>query len=72
MSFAMPRATEAGSATAELEALRSAVEAIGEVLAENGCDCACNCHPEEHDSDCERCLACRIGAKMPKMPRRRA
>lgn len=33
---------------------------VRELLEENGCDCECDHHPEEHDDDCERCLACRI------------
>lgn len=33
---------------------------IGELLGANGCDCECDHHWEEHDDDCERCLACRI------------
>lgn len=38
------------------------LEAIGDLLAENGCDCDCGHHPEEHDDDCKRCLACRVSA----------
>lgn len=36
-------------------------EAIGKVLAANGCDCECSCDPGDHDVNCgERCFACRI------------
>ena len=37
------------------------LEAIGSLLKENGCDCECGHHPEEHDDDCELCFACRVG-----------
>lgn len=30
------------------------------LLEDNGCDCPCEHHWEEHDDDCERCLACDI------------
>ena len=43
---------------------RAGIEAVGELLAENGCDCACEHHTDEHDADCERCLACRIEAAL--------
>jgi hypothetical protein len=36
------------------------LEAVGRELTENGCDCDCGHHHEEHNGDCERCLACRI------------
>jgi hypothetical protein len=35
---------------------------IEQLLWNNGCDCECDHHSEEHDEDCERCLACRISA----------
>jgi hypothetical protein len=35
------------------------VDAVLEILAATGCDCECH-DGEEHDEDCERCLACRI------------
>jgi hypothetical protein len=40
--------------------LQGRVEAAGEVIAENGCDCPCDHDAESHDEQCERCLACRI------------
>lgn len=33
---------------------------IAELIGENGCDCDCGHHSEEHDDDCDRCLACRV------------
>ena len=36
------------------------LRAIGDLLEQNGCDCECDHHPEEHADDCDRCLACRI------------
>lgn len=44
-----------------LRAAEAKLKAIGQLLEANGCDCECDHHFEEHDSDCERCLACRIG-----------
>jgi hypothetical protein len=35
------------------------LDSILEILAANGCDCECD-DGENHDEDCERCLACRI------------
>lgn len=37
---------------------------VGEVLADNGCNCDCEHHPEEHEADCEACVACQIGYEM--------
>lgn len=36
------------------------LRAVGELLEKNGCDCECDQSREEHEDDCERCLACRI------------
>jgi DNA-binding helix-hairpin-helix protein with protein kinase domain len=43
--------------------LADVAEALGAVRCENGCGCDCDCghHYEEHDADCARCFACRIG-----------
>lgn len=30
------------------------------LIEKNGCDCECRHHWEDHDEDCERCLACLI------------
>ena len=38
------------------------LDAVRSLLSENGCNCECGHHWEEHDDDCERCLACRIDA----------
>lgn len=46
----------------EILKLRARLAAIGDLLGESGCDCDCEHHPEEHDDDCERCLACRVDA----------
>lgn len=37
------------------------VRAVGKLLEENGCECPCDHHPDERGTDCEVCLACRIG-----------
>lgn len=44
----------------ELARALGAIKRVGAVLSANGCDCECDHHSEEHDDDCERCLACRI------------
>lgn len=55
--LARPHALEA---LREVDILRAEVQVVGTLLANNGCDCDCEHHPEEHNEDCERCLACRI------------
>lgn len=30
------------------------------LIEKNGCDCECDHHWEDHDEECERCLACLI------------
>ena len=42
------------------------VTKIEELLTENGCDCECEHCWEDHDEDCERCLACRISMAIQK------
>lgn len=34
---------------------------IERLLGENGCNCDCDHHWEEHDVDCVRCFACEVG-----------
>lgn len=36
------------------------VNAVLDVIEANGCDCECEHVAEDHDEDCDRCLACRI------------
>lgn len=42
------------------ERLRAMLFAVADVLEANGCDCECGHCCDDHDDDCERCLACRI------------
>lgn len=42
------------------------LRAVRKLLEENGCDCECEHHWEDHDDDCDRCLACRIGEAVGK------
>jgi len=37
------------------------LDSIGRLLSDNGCDCACDHHHDEHAAECDRCLGCRIG-----------
>ena len=45
------------------DAARS-LDKVRALLSENGCDCTCEHHYEEHDDECELCLACRVGEVM--------
>ena len=48
---------------AEIEAHARAqqkLDRICKLLSANGCECECGHHYEDHDDDCERCLACLI------------
>lgn len=47
--------------------IRDPLARIGELLAQNGCDCDCDHHPDEHDEDCVRCLACLVGAEFERL-----
>jgi hypothetical protein len=40
--------------------LQEKIDRICELLAANGCDCDCGHQLEDHDDDCDPCLACRI------------
>lgn len=47
---------------AEAADLRARIEAAGNVVSDNGCDCACDHSTlhEDHDEDCEVCVVCRV------------
>lgn len=51
-------------ALAERDRLRDRRLAVFALLEANGCDCECAHYFEDHDDDCERCLACRVEAAM--------
>lgn len=40
------------------------IEAVQTLLERNGCDCQCEHHYEEHDDECERCLACNVSGAL--------
>jgi hypothetical protein len=42
----------------------NAIKRVEAVLSRNGCDCECAHLWDEHDIDCERCLACRVEAAL--------
>lgn len=52
------------------DALRLQIDKVREALAENGCDCECDHHPEEHDGDCVRCFACKVSTIVDSHPER--
>lgn len=49
-------------ALADRDQARARLAAVGDVIAENGCNCDCDClvGHEPHEEDCDPCLACRI------------
>ncbi|MBK8260179.1 MAG: hypothetical protein IPK80_02445 [Nannocystis sp.] len=56
-------ATErAEKAERERDEARARIEAAGNVVSDNGCDCACDHSTlhEDHDEDCEVCVVCRV------------
>jgi hypothetical protein len=56
-----PLRSQAYALLNEIERLRARMDAAGDIISENGCNCACGCDIEGHTSeDCEPCLACRI------------
>ncbi len=40
--------------------MQAAIARAGALLEANGCDCECGHHPDDHDEECTRCLACLI------------
>ena len=42
------------------------LRAVRRLLEWNGCECECEHHWEDHDDDCDRCLACRIAEAVGK------
>lgn len=54
-----------GAFISRAEKALAAIARVTEVLDDNGCDCKCwhrheVHHLEDHNDDCDRCLACRI------------
>jgi hypothetical protein len=52
--------SEVGRKAKQIAGQTARIAAVNHLLSQNGCDCECDHHAEEHDEDCERCLACRI------------
>lgn len=40
------------------------LDAVNMLLERNGCDCDCDHHPEEHEAECDRCLACEVAVAL--------
>ena len=55
---------------AEVERLRDTINAVGEVISQNGedCDCDCTAYGSPHGPDCEPCLACRVSDALGEKP----
>ena len=43
------------------EEIAERIDRVGALLSNSGCYCECDHSPEDHDDDCELCLACLIG-----------
>lgn len=46
---------------AALRDTKQRLDLVCGLLERNGCDCECDHSSFDHDDDCDRCLACRIG-----------
>lgn len=58
-------ATDAGAPLlAELRALRAVRDRVGVVLVDAGCTCDCEHLYDDHDADCDQCLACRVAVAL--------
>ena len=53
--------SEVGRLANRLAGQTARIAAVNHLLSQNGCDCECDhaCE-DDHEEDCERCLACRI------------
>jgi hypothetical protein len=58
----------------DLDKALTALRAIAQIVVDNGCECDCEHHPEDHvaegeeeedEEPCERCWACRIDRELP-------
>jgi len=57
--------SEVGRMAKQIAGQTARIAAVNRLLSENGCDCECDhaCE-DDHEEDCERCLACRIDAAL--------
>jgi len=55
---------EVGRLAKRLAGQTARIAAVNDLLSQNGCDCECEHHRDEHDDTCARCLACRIDAAL--------
>lgn len=59
--------SEVGRMAKQLAGQTARIAAVNRLLSQNGCDCDCECNytcEDDHEKDCERCLACRIDAAL--------
>lgn len=57
-------------AEAEVKRLHATINAVGEVISQNGedCDCDCTAYGSPHGPDCDPCLACRVSDALGEKP----
>lgn len=57
--------SEVGRMAKQLAGQTTRITAVNDLLSANGCDCECDhAIEDDHEEDCERCLACRIDAAL--------
>ena len=61
MEAAQIGAAQCAQVQKERDELRAKIDAVGDLLSENGCDCFCDCDRPNCGGGCYRCLACCIG-----------
>lgn len=62
VSFVHNAPTDLRALLAEVERLQKIIDAVGEVISQNGedCDCDCTAYGSPHGPNCDPCLACRV------------
>lgn len=52
------------TAQTQLESAQETIRRVERILESNGCDCPCDHHWEDHEDECETCMACRVALAM--------
>ena len=61
--------TDLQRAERRLDVAVAARDALRQELIQSGCACTCEHHSEDHDEDCQLCLACRVESALGEMKR---
>lgn len=56
--------SERDNALAKVAALEAKLDAVTNLVEEDGCSCICNCDYDANEVPCEPCLACRMSAEV--------